>query len=48
MKKKNVLVCSDVSIMGERRSDCVYLGGVGVAVSSTNRRGVNHRAGFAL
>lgn len=47
-KKKCTHVCSDVSIMVERRSDCVYLGGVGVAVSSTNRRGVNHRAGFAL
>lgn len=44
-------VCSVVvSVFGERCEMivCGYLGGVGVAVSSTNRGRVNHRAGFAL
>lgn len=41
----------DACVLGcERWSDCVcgYLGGVGVAVSSADRRWVDNRAGFAL
>lgn len=43
-------VCSDVSVFLIRDEVIAggYLGGVSVAVSSANRRGVNHRAGFAL
>lgn len=41
-------MCAQMSLLWERACVCGYLGGVGVAISSTNRRRVNHRAWFAL